>query len=46
MEERTEGEVTHRGYRAVFGGIPMRITYTLEASGEIAGISIRPDDPV
>jgi D-alanyl-D-alanine carboxypeptidase len=46
MEETMQGEANVRGYRAVFGSTPMRVTYVLAPDGRIAGIQLRPEEPV
>jgi CubicO group peptidase (beta-lactamase class C family) len=43
MEETKNDKGFVRGYKAVFGQVPIRCTFTLTADGKISGIGIRPE---
>jgi CubicO group peptidase (beta-lactamase class C family) len=42
QEDRTEGGVRRRAYKAVFGDFALRCGFTLAADGKIAGVGMRP----
>ena len=43
MEDRADKAETVRGYRAVFGKMPLRCTFRLTADGKIQAINVRPE---
>jgi hypothetical protein len=40
LEEKPEGEMRRRTYKAVFGDSPLRCNFVITSEGKIAGVGI------